>query len=359
MSAITIYDVAREAGVSPSTVSNLLNGRTERMQPTTRARVEAAILRLNYSPSRAARQLRSGGIHTIGLIVPSVSNPFWGSFATHFEGSALRRGFGVLLCNSGRDAARERAYLEELLNDGISNVVLGSSLPSVKHLRPLIKRGLRVVMLDRSGQEGDPTGLFGVSVDNASGARAIAEHFWEAGHRRFAFISGELDSVSRRERLTGFTEALTRHGVDSDDIVIRRGRERAGDIDVSLADVGRQAAYEILSSSGRRVTAIATVNDLCAIGVYRGIRDAGLEVGRDVAVAGFDDIPLAQIIQPTLTTVHQPLDRMSEIALTRLLGIPGPEDGEGVPTTIEAQMVVRESSMSFEPAVAISGGATR
>lgn len=103
MAGVTIYQVAEEAGVSPSTVSNLLNGRTGKMLPETRSRVESAIRRLGYRPNRAAQQLRTGRIQMLGLIVPSVANPFWGTFARHLEAAALAEGFYMLLCNSERD----------------------------------------------------------------------------------------------------------------------------------------------------------------------------------------------------------------------------------------------------------------
>ncbi len=223
MSGITIYEVAREAAVSPTTISNFINGRTERMKPATRARIETAILRLNYSPNRAARQLRSGGINTVGLVVPTVANPFWGTFASLFERAALEHGYGVLLCNSGREVDRERTYLEELLNEGVSGVVLGSSLPSAKHLGPLIKRGLHVVTLDRSSQASDPKGLVDVSVDNEAGAALVADHLFQLGHRKFAFISGETKSINRQERLKGFLQRLNEHGIDSKDVVVWEG----------------------------------------------------------------------------------------------------------------------------------------
>jgi DNA-binding LacI/PurR family transcriptional regulator len=343
MSAITIYEVAREANVSPSTVSNVLNGRTSRMHPSTHARVEAAIRRLNYSPNRAARQLRSGGIHTIGLVVPSVANPFWGLFASLFEGVALASGYGVLLCNSGRDTERESTYLEELLNDGVSGVVLGTSLRSAKHLAPLIKRGLRVVTLDRSSQDTDPKGLVDVSVDNRAGSALLADHLWELGHRRFAFVLGEVESINRQERLEGFTSALVRRGIPESDIVVWRG---TGNADGDPTDLGRRAAHAILSEpEGERITAIATVNDMSALGVYRGVRDAGYEVGTDVAVVGFDDIPLAQLVQPTLTTVRQPLEEMAGIALGRLLDmINEPTVDHGPSVRLAPELIVREST---------------
>ncbi|HEX4249497.1 MAG TPA: LacI family DNA-binding transcriptional regulator, partial [Pseudonocardia sp.] len=149
---VTIQEVARAAQVSPSTVSNVLNGRDSRMLPATKLRVEQAIERLGYRPNRAARQLRTGRIQLIGLVVPSVANPFWGRFTHLVESVAMQSGFRVLLCNSDRDPARETEYLEELWADGITSVLLCSSLPSIAHVQPYLRRGMTVVAFDRTSQ---------------------------------------------------------------------------------------------------------------------------------------------------------------------------------------------------------------
>lgn len=224
---VTIYQVAREAGVSPSTVSNFLNGRSERMHQQTRKRVEAAIERLGYRPNRAARQLRTGRIDVVGLVVPSVANPFWGTFARHLEGAALAQGYHVLLCNSERDPGRERNYLEELWDDGIRGVVLCSSLPSLDHVTPLLDRGLSVVAFDRTAQAGDPPALVNISVDNVIGTELATRHLLDLGHRRLAFVSGSLRSINRSERFRGFSAALESAGLSVErDAVVWSG---AGD----------------------------------------------------------------------------------------------------------------------------------
>jgi len=341
--SVTIHEVARRAGVSTTTVSNVLNGRTERMRPETRSRVETIIQELQYRPNRAAQQLRAGGIRTFGLVVPSVSNPFWGTFASLFEAAALKHGYGVLLCNSQRSLEQEQAYLEELRNDGVAGVVLGSSLPSARHLGPLIESGMRIVTLDRSSQSSDPPGLTDISVDNFAGAALAGEHLWARGHRHFAFIAGEMRSINRQERVEGFLGALAGHGVAREDVYVWPFAQKSRGKDADLAETGRRAAREIIRASGRKVTAIAAVNDLLAIGAYRGVREEGLTVGRDIAIVGFDDIFLAEIIQPTLTTVHQPLDQMAEIAVSRLVGmIDGSNAGQSA--RLAPHLVEREST---------------
>src|SRR5690606_37534291 len=246
--SVTIHQVAAEAGVSPSTVSNVLNGRSDRMLPQTRERVEAAIARLGYRPNGPARQLCTARSHVLGRVVPSVANPFWGTFARHREAAALQAGYRVLLCNSERDPGRERGYLEELWADGVRGVVLCSSLPSLEHVLPLVDRGLTLVAFDRTAQAGDPPSLVNISVDNAVGAELATRHLLELGHRRLAFVSGSLRSVNRRARFSGFEAALERFGLTAEDAVVWSGgvgntdTDDYGDLD--FPELGRAAARE-------------------------------------------------------------------------------------------------------------------
>ncbi|MER7455920.1 LacI family DNA-binding transcriptional regulator [Micromonospora sp. NPDC126480] len=345
MSGVTIYQVAREAGVSPSTVSNFLNGRPGRMLPQTRVRIADAIDRLGYRPNRAARQLRTGRIQVIGLVVPSVANPFWGNFARYLERAALADGYHVLLCNSEREPDRERRYLEELWADGIRGVVLCSSLPSLDHVLPLVETGLSLVAFDRTAQAGDPGTLVNISVDNVVGAHLATAHLLELGHRRIAFVSGSLRSINRRERFRGFTDAFEQAGLDPAGAIVWSGgaeQEPYGDLDA--AGLGRRAAHELLRATDRP-TAIVAINDMCALGISAGIRDAGLRVGQDISVVGFDDIVLADLAAPPLTTVRQPIADMAAAAFRHLRSrIESTETGPSQSLLLRPELVVRAST---------------
>lgn len=252
MAGVTIYQVAEEAGVSPSTVSNLLNGRTGKMLPETRSRVESAIRRLGYRPNRAAQQLRTGRIQMLGLIVPSVANPFWGTFARHLEAAALAEGFYMLLCNSERDPERERRYVEELWGDGIGGVVLCSSLPSLDHVKPTVEAGLGLVAFDRTAQPGDPHRAVNIGTDNVLGMRLATEHLLALGHTRLAFVSGSIGSINRAERYSGFQQAIEAAGLPPEAGVVWSGADTVDFDDRDTAELGRVAALEILSSPIRR-----------------------------------------------------------------------------------------------------------
>jgi DNA-binding LacI/PurR family transcriptional regulator len=344
--SVTIHQVAAEAGVSPSTVSNVLNGRSDRMLPQTRERVEQAIARLGYRPNGPARQLRTGRSQVVGLVVPSVANPFWGTFARHLEAAALQAGYRVLLCNSERDPERERDYLEELWADGIRGVVLCSSLPSLQHVLPLVERGLAMVAFDRTAQAGDPPSLVNISVDNAVGAELATRHLLQLGHRRLAFVSGSLRSVNRRARFRGFETALEEFGLTAADALVWSGgpEDQYGDLDIP--HLGRTAARELLATD-RPPTAIVAVNDMCALGISAGARDAGLQVGVDVSVVGFDDIVLADLATPPLTTIRQPLPAMADAAFAHLRsGVePAAANGStGSSLLMRPELIVREST---------------
>lgn len=344
MGEVTIQQVARAADVSPSTVSNLLNGRANRMLPETRRRVEEAINSLGYRPNRAARQLRTGRTQTVGLVVPSVGNPFWGSFARHLESAALAEGYHVLLCNSERDPDRETQYVDELWSDGVTGVVLCSSLPSLEHMEPLVRRGLHLVAFDRGAQAEDPPGLVSISIDNAVGAQLATSHLIELGHRRLAFVSGALRTVNRKDRYRGFVTALELAGLDLEDSVLWPG---SGDGlgDVEAAGLGRAAARDVLAAADPP-TGIVAVNDMCALGVCRGIRDAGLVVGRDVSVVGFDDIVLADLYDPPLTTIRQPIYQIARETCAMLINlITGhPSTPQPVQRLMTPELVIREST---------------
>jgi DNA-binding LacI/PurR family transcriptional regulator len=344
MGDVTIQEVAEAAGVSASTVSNLLNGRSNRMLPETRRRVEEAIRTLGYRPNRAARQLRTGRTQSIGLVVPSVGNPFWGAFARHLESAALAEGYHVLLCNSERDPERESQYVDELWSDGVTGVVLCSSLPSLEHMTPLMKRGLHLVAFDRPAQVDDPPGLVSISIDNAVGTQLATSHLIELGHRRLAFVSGSLGSVNRRDRHRGFTAALENAGLEPGAATVWPGATADAFGDVEAAEIGRKAARELLAGD-QPPTGIVAVNDMCALGVCRGVRDAGLTVGRDVSVVGFDDIVLADLYDPPLTTVRQPMRAMATSAVAELKArISSPSMTEGRSLLLRPELVVRDST---------------
>ncbi len=362
MGTVTIQQVAVEAKVSATTVSNFLTGRSERMQPETRDRVRAAIERLGYRPNRAARALRTGRVHSIGLVVPSVANPFWGMFANELERASLAAGYSVLLGNTERDPGREVRYVEDLWDAGVRSIVIGTSLPSLDHLQPFLDRGLRLVTFDRPVQPSDPPSVVSVSVDNQVGGYLGAAHVVALGHRRVSFVAGAIQSLNRTARYRGFCAALDEAGLVPADMPLWPGRDTIPAGAIEAAEIGRAAAHELFARPDPP-TAVIAINDITALGVCSGVRELGLRVGHDVSVVGYDDIALATLCEPPLTTVRQPLPELARSALREVLHEGSVESSSaGTSVLIRPELVVRKTT--GRPAGAVSdllpaGGAHR
>ncbi|GAC1385895.1 MAG: LacI family DNA-binding transcriptional regulator [Herpetosiphon sp.] len=341
---VTIHDVARVANVSTSTVSNLLNDRNDRMRPETTQRIHAAIDQLGYVPNRIARQLKTGHVPIIGLIVPSVANPFWGAFARYVEDAAAAHGYQVLLGNGERDPRREHSYAATLWEHGVRGVMLGSSPLSYEHLMGLAERGLKVVAFDREIQSSDLVAIDSITIDNVLAARLATNHLLALGHRRIGFLSGPLGTVSRRDRLAGYRAALAEAGVEPTSELIREEVATTGFGDNEGAAHGRRGARKLLSLPNPP-TALLAINDMFALGAYAGARDVGLRVPDGVSIVGFDDIVLADIVDPPLTTVRQPLPEMMQTAVAFLIGrINGTRTGAPEHIAVVPDLIIRGST---------------
>ena len=316
---VTIREVALRAGVSISTVSNVLTGKKHRMKRETFERVAKAIAELGYAPNLLARELKTGFVPIIGLIVPSVANPFWGAFARCMERAAHARGCQVMLCNSERDLQREQRYSQTMLSRGIRGLILGSSPLSFDHLVGLTERGLKAVAFDRGARQSDRMEIDSVRTDNAKGAELAVNHLLGLGHRRIGFVSGPANSCNRIDRLNGFRDTLRQAGVEPAPELIWLKDVVSPESDDDGTEIGRQAALSLLRLA-RPPTALFAINDLTALGIYSGARELGLHIPADLSVVGFDDISLCRVVDPELTTLRQPLEALMKEALDLLLG---------------------------------------
>ena len=310
----TIEDVARQAHVSISTVSNVLNGREGRMRPETLARVKEAIASLGFHPNQSARNLKTGHLAMIGLLVPSIANPYFGSLARQLEAVANERGYGVMLCNTQREAERELAYAQALLAQGVRGVVIGSALQGQEHLAPLIERGLAVVSVDRTAEKA-PWNMDYVSVDNHRCGELAAEHLLALGHRDLVYVTAPLRSVSRCARLEGVRDACTAAGAR---LHVHIGDIPNGQIEMEMAALGQAAAIE-LQAGQAEATAYIAMNDMMAVGLLSGLRQCNKRVPQDVSVVGVDDLFLDSYLSPALTSVRQPMPDIAQAAFERVL----------------------------------------
>lgn len=289
----TIYDVARHAGVSAATVSRVLNGRST-VDAALAERVLAAVADLGYRRNAVARNLRKRQTSLWAVIISDVENPFFTSMVRGVEDVASAAGYSVVLCNSDENPEKESNYIAAALSERMAGVIISPSSLRVEDVNLLLDSGCPVVVVDRElkGVKGDS-----VLVDNEHGAEAATAHLIDQGYERVACITGPRRVATATQRLRGYRKALKTAGQPVDDSLIRVAdfRERGGhDAMASLLDEG--AAPD----------AVFATNNLMTVGALECLAERGLAIPTDVAVVGFDEIPWADLVRPSLTTVAQP-----------------------------------------------------
>lgn len=327
----TMKDVAQEAGVSVSTVSYVVND-SGPVAEDRRARVLAAVERLGFTPNESARSLKRQRVASIGLIVPDLQNGFFALVAEGVGDVAREQDVLVVLCSSDASEEREAYHAGLLRSQRLDGVVHLSGTGASPGALVELAASHAVVFVDER--------LAGLDVpfvgsDSRRGARAVAQYVLEQGHRRIAIVSGPPALWTSEQRLSGYREALAAAGLDPDDAPVRAGDYKQ--------ESGRAAAAELLSDPvGERPTAILCANDLMALGVLEHCRERGLSVPGDVSVVGFDDMPVAELVTPRLTTVRQPAREMGREAAACLLRLVRGQDGRE-PDPLPTELCVRDS----------------
>ena len=302
----TITDVAKLAGVSPVTVSRVIND-APLVNLKTRARVEQAIRELGYVPNVAAASLRSKRTRSLALILPDVTNTFWTTVARGVEDTAQSRGYSVFLCNTDEDLAKQARYLEFVASQRVDGVVIAPCGRDAGNLARLRDRDIPTVIVDRciDGWETDT-----VLGDSLSGAYALVKHLIGLGHRRIAIISGPHNTSTAEDRVTGYCIALSEAGIAPDPRLIQRGEYRTAS--------GEELAYQLLDEQPRP-TAIFAANNAISMGVIDAAAKRGLRIPQDLALVCFDDLPSISHLFPFLTVVVQPVYEMGVNAAQLLL----------------------------------------
>jgi DNA-binding LacI/PurR family transcriptional regulator len=325
-SAPTIYDVARAAGVAPSTVSRTF-ARPGRVNSETAARIRAVAEELGYRANPVARALSTSRTQMIALIVSDVTNPFYAPLIRGAQAAAAEAGFVVLLEDAQESSQVERHALERVL-PVVEGIVIGSSRMSDSAIRTIAKQTAMVV-LNRAVAD-----VPSVVTDNPRGMRRAAEHLGELGHTTITYVAGPEASWADGVRWRALREA----GHE-----LELGARRIGPFAPTVGG-GVRAAAELAAQSPVPTAAVA-YNDLMAIGLIRGLEQAGLRVPDDVSVVGFDDILVSQLVSPPLTTVAAPIHTMGLTAARNLLAIiKGAKAATGEAFVLPAKLVVRGST---------------
>jgi LacI family transcriptional regulator/LacI family repressor for deo operon, udp, cdd, tsx, nupC, and nupG len=303
----SLVEVARRARVSISTVSRTITN-TGRISEKTRARIRRLMAEMGYKPNRVARRLRAEGkCHLLGLIIPSIQNPFFADLARGVEDVAYRHSFAVLLCNYDEDPAKQQFYLDVMEAESVDGIILPPAHEHDAAVLKVMQAGIPVVCVDRTLASG---AVDKVEVDNERGAFDAVAHLLGKGHRRIGLIGGPADSSTGRERLLGYRRAHAEAGVPIDRKLVRLGDYREAS--------GRRLANELIELS-ERPTALFVCNSLMMIGAIEAITAKGLHIPRQMALIGFDDLPLAAVFTPPLSVVRQPAYEVGRAAAELLV----------------------------------------
>lgn len=315
----TIKDVARLAGVSVTSVSNFFNGRGHRMSADTQSRIRRTVDALDYRPSGAARQLRTGASPMLGLLVPTVANAFFGELAVAMEHAAREKGFRIILCNTLQSASAEREFWLDLSSLGVKGVICSSAVVTNSQLEEYCALGLSVVAVDERGPDAMPDDVDFVTVDHTRSIEIAVDHLIAHGHSKIAYIADcDTTTFSRRSKAEGFKTAMVNRSLSDVRLITPKssisGLNFGG---TELADLGRQGVDQIFDRYPD-TTAIVTFNDMTAIGALEALRSRGIDVPGDVSIVGIDGISFGEIVSPKLTSVREPLELTANAAVSCL-----------------------------------------
>jgi len=327
--SITIHDVAKAADVSTATVSNVLN-KTGRVGTKTRRLVLSAVRRLGYVPDVHARRLASRDRRTLGIIVSDIENPFFPEVIKGFETRARHLGYDAIVSDTNYDPRRTQEAAERMMEHKVRGVAIMTSEISFRLVHELARRKIAVSFLDLAPVRGYMSNL---RIDYASGVEQIVQYLHQNGHRRIAFVAGRPSLKSNAARLEAYERSMRNLGLEPGPVI-------PGDL---RFEGGREAGRAIAKFSPRP-TAVMAINDLTAIGVIKGLLNAGFRVPQDISVTGFDNTRLAEYSNPSLTTVdiyRELLGRMAADALHELFSS---ANSQGKEYHIGAKLILGDSS---------------
>ncbi|WP_202078973.1 LacI family DNA-binding transcriptional regulator [Caldalkalibacillus salinus] len=339
---VTIYDIAKEANVSPATVSRVLTG-SAKVRPDTMNRIMALIEKYNFRPNGLARSLTYKKSKMIGFILPDINHPFFSTLVLKSEAHALKRGYTSFLCNSMNNSEMESQYLHNLLEKQVDGIIfLGGRINAVK-TNPEYAEELKQVM-DRIPVvfvNGQMSGVdaYAVHTDEAYGVNQLVQLLVNHGHSKIGFLGGLSGITSTEMKWTTFKEALNDHNIEvREEWMIESGFN---------IESGEEAAAQLLSLK-EKPSSIICVNDFVAMGTINMINKFGLSVPHDFSVVGFDDIYLAQYFPPGITTISQNYKQLGQTAIDVLINLIEGKEAQKE-TIIPTSLVIRNSCKQFIP----------
>lgn len=328
---ISINDIAKKAGLSITTVSRVLNGKAEefRISKETEQIIRKTAQELNYVPNQFAANLKSGKSHTIALIIPSLSNPFFADIASEINGEIRNRGYIALIGDSDEDVDIENEELMHMEARNIEGLVIAPCSQHWERIKKMYDRGVPVVCIDRYFED-QPIPY--VSTDNYAGAVMATRHLLEHGHTDIACIQGVMHSVPNKLRIKGFTDAMNGAGLNQ--------------FSISGNDFSEQNGYKetkLLLQSPKRPTAIFTLSNTIAMGCLQALREEGLRVPDDISLITFDDHPYLDHLSTPLSCVKQPTREICRIAIKHLFFMLNKKEIKNKQMLLQPELIYRKS----------------
>jgi DNA-binding LacI/PurR family transcriptional regulator len=326
----SLKDVAKHAGVSPATVSRVMNN-TVPVDDATAAKVRDSIAKLNYRPNVFAQNLRRKQLNIIGLVVPQIDHDMFARVIANVDAYAVHYGYEMMLGNTSNSSETEERIIRNFLTMNVSGLIISRVSDESTVLGMLDRSGVPAVIIDRTLEHEN---VDCVCLDNVGAGKLAAKYLVAMGHRALAGVTGPMGIHLSRDRLDGFRSYLHEQGIQLDDRLVTDG-------DFGF-DSGREAARRLLET-GLPLSAIWAQNDLMAIGCMHELAARDIRVPEDVSIVGMDDIRAARMVYPALTTVRQPLDHMSDTAIQVLIHRMHHPDGTAEQRVVSPDLVIRGS----------------
>ncbi|SEA77631.1 transcriptional regulator, LacI family [Oribacterium sp. KHPX15] len=294
----TIREVAKLAGVSPATVSRVMNG-TANVDDDKKNRVLEAIEKTGFQPNQLARALFKNSSRLVGLIVPNIDNPFFSELARKIEEEAFKRGYQIVLCSSGNNSDKELSNIRMLSRMKADGIIL---ITNGEHTGKMIKEtDLPVVVVDRHMTDGGEIAY--IESDHYTGGVLATEHLYECGCRKIVCLRGPQEYASGRLRFKGYQDVCRKYGLEE------------MYIDTAYTFEAGLKSAELLMEKYPEADGIFAANDIVAISTYKVLKNHKIKVPKDVKLVGFDDIRFSSLMTPELTTIRQPIGKMGELAV--------------------------------------------
>lgn len=331
--AVTLKDVAQKAGVSVTTVSLVINHKSDsRISESTRNKVWEAVKEVGYQAARVVPATTQSIPPTIGLVITDIENPFFTKLASVIEDVASRYGYNIILCNTRKSLEKEQRFLEVLWGRKIDGLIIAPVDDTKSNLQDFLRHHIPVVFVDRYVES---TEVNAVLLDNADGAFKAVDHLIRLGHTRIGIITGRQNVITGKDRLQGYLKALETHGLEVDAALIRDS--------YYTVEGGRQATKELLSLSPRP-TAIFSSAGVPTVGALSELKQQGIKIPEDLSFISFDDEQWMQLVDPPITAVSQPVKQIgTEAAQLVIQLIQGWSRGEARKIVLKPKLTIRES----------------